>query len=424
MAEDEHNPVASMIDFTTNTEASPEETVPPLTGPFPLQTEVLACQMSSWYPTFSNLQHEETNESTSLTKKKRKNVTIATIILQGDSLPNDFQDYLTSDGVRLPLGATKLSSCAPNESKDNDDDGWSSDENDENSDGDDNNENDETDAPKQFHFPELNEQITAAVEDMGGAIIPKLNWSTPKDAGWVNGGSIKCQTPGDVYLLLKSSDFCLHDVLMQSLKECKDYCNDSTTDETTTTTQQLPPLQLSLRKWCTLYPSMEFRCFVRRHGLLAISQRNHTQHYPHLMQDWPQIQDVLVDFFYDYVRKQFADGTIENYVVDLYLDKKDRVWILDFNPWSQSTDSLLFEWSELLTMDDEEVDCDDDSGNDEELRLLPDFRIVETNQQVRQDPLASYRAPIDTIDLASMVGGDAKQFEEFMKQCQKPSEMQ
>lgn len=418
MAEEEHNPLAAMIDFTTATaEVSPEDEIPPEAGPLPLQHEVLACQMSSWYSAFSNAQDANDDSAKEKKRKRRKNVTIATTILQGDDLPIDFQDYLTSDGVRLPLGATKLSSCATNEAKDNDDDDdWSSDENDEN----DNDENDnDADAPKQFHFPELNDQITAAIEALGGGIIPKLNWSTPKDAAWVNGGSIKCQTPGDVYLLLKSSDFCLHDVLRQSLKECKDY--DEPTDASA---QPHPPLELSLRKWCTLYPSMEFRCFVRRHGLLAISQRNHTQHYPHLMQDWPQIQDVLVDFFYDYVRKRFAKGTIENYVVDLYLDKKDRVWILDFNPWSQSTDSLLFEWSELLTMDDEEADgVDDDDDDDDEPPLLPDFRIVETNQQVRQDPLASYRAPIDTVDLASMVGGDAKQFEDFMKQCQKPSEM-
>ena len=96
---------------------------------------------------------------------------------------------------------------------------------------------------------------------------------------------------------------------------------------------------------------------------------------------------------------------------------------MDFNPWSQSTDSLLFDWSELVTMDDEDADVTGDDDDDEP-QLLPDFRIVETNQQVRQDPLASYRAPIDTVDLASMVGGDAKQFEEFMKQCQKPSEIQ
>lgn len=314
MAEDEHNPVGSMIDFTT--EVSAPVITENMPGPFPLQHEVLACQMSSWYPIFSNIQEDVDNQGPSTKKKKkRKNVTIATTIFEGDDLPNEFQEYLTSDGVRLPLGATKLSSCAPNEAKD--DDGWSSDENDDN---DDDQNNDPITPPKQFHFPKLNDRISAAIEAMGGAIIPKLNWSSPKDAIWVNGGSIKCQTPGDVYLLLKSSDFCLHDVLMQTLKECKDYPTDDQT-----TSSPLPPLQLSLRKWCTLYPSMEFRCFVRRHGLLAISQRNHTQHYPHLMQDWPHIQDVVVDFFYEYIHKRFANGTIGNYVVDLYVDKKDRV---------------------------------------------------------------------------------------------------
>jgi hypothetical protein len=88
---------------------------------------------------------------------------------------------------------------------------------------------------------------------------------------------------------------------------------------------------------------------------------------------------------------------------------KQKIWILDFNPWSRSTDSLLFEWSEILTLD-----MDDD----------PHFRIVETNNQVRQDPLASYRAPIDALDLVSITGGDSNNFEEFMKQCQKPSSSQ
>jgi hypothetical protein len=114
-----------------------------------------------------------------------------------------------------------------------------------------------------------------------------------------------------------------------------------------------------------------------------------------------------LDFFEESIRYVFADGNFPNYVLDVYLDQKERIWVLDFNIWARSTDSLLFTWSELLT-----VDVEDE----------PQFRIVETNQQVRQDPLASYRAPIDAVDLASMAGGDANQFEKFMKECQKPSE--
>ena len=151
---------------------------------------------------------------------------------------------------------------------------------------------------------------------------------------------------------------------------------------------------------------MEFRCFVRQHELLAISQRNHTQHYAHLLQDRSRIEETLLNFFEDTIRNRFADGEIGNYVFDVYLDQKSRVWLLDFNIWAHSTDSLLFEWSELLTMDTE-----DD----------PVFRLVETANEVRQDPLASYRAPVDTLDLASLTGGTSKAFEDFMKQCESPS---
>jgi hypothetical protein len=140
---------------------------------------------------------------------------------------------------------------------------------------------------------------------------------------------------------------------------------------------------------------------------VAISQRNDTQNYPYLQQDLPRILEQLIDFFEDTIRHRFADGAIPNYVLDVYLDQKGRVWIVDFNLWASSTDSLLFEWSELLTLD-----IEDD----------PHVRLVETENQIRQDPLASYRAPIDTVDLASLTGGDASQFEKFMKQCQKPSQ--
>jgi hypothetical protein len=152
---------------------------------------------------------------------------------------------------------------------------------------------------------------------------------------------------------------------------------------------------------------MEFRCFIRGNEMIAISQRNHTQHYAHLLQDQRRIQTALVSFFEDTIRDRFADGQIPNYVMDVYLDQKNRVWLLDFNLWARSTDSLLFEWRELVTMDAEDE---------------PEFRLVETANQVRQDPLASYRAPIDTLNLASLTGGTAQNFEDFMKQCQQQSQ--
>jgi hypothetical protein len=145
------------------------------------------------------------------------------------------------------------------------------------------------------------------------------------------------------------------------------------------------------------------------HQPVAISQRNHTQHYPHLPRDVDGIRGLIDDFFYDVILGRFASGRVKNYIFDVYVDKKERVWLVDFNPWGRSTDPLLFYWSELTTLDAEEE---------------AHFRVVETENQVRQDPLASYRAPIDAVDLAKTTQGDAKQFEEFMKKCQKPSKQQ
>jgi len=61
-------------------------------------------------------------------------------------------------------------------------------------------------------FPELEAALTAGIEALGGTVCPKLNWSVPRDAAWVNGGTLRCETAGDVMLLLKSSDFVQHDL--------------------------------------------------------------------------------------------------------------------------------------------------------------------------------------------------------------------
>ncbi len=365
------NPVESII-ATTIGDTNQENPLNDDDGGGPAATthQVLECQFSSWYPQFSNLEG-----------RKRSNVTIKSVIIK--DLPEDLEAFLLSDGVELPVDAEKLSSCGAGN------DEWSSDEEEENS---------RDLAVTKYNFPFLNGDIVRAIQTLQGSVIPKLNWSAPKDAAWVNGGSLKCVTPGDVYLLVKSSDFCLHDVLRKAWKDCEDY------DVTSTP----PKLELVLRKWCNLHPSMEFRCFVRRHELIAISQRDHTQHYAHLLQDLCRIRATLVFFYDDTIRNRFAEGKVPNYVFDVYLDQKNRVWLLDFNVWAQSTDSLLFDWGELLTMDMEED---------------PQFRLVETANQVRQDPLASYRAPIDTLDLASLTGGVTKNFEDFMRQCQNPSQL-
>lgn len=206
--------------------SSPDAAVLP---PSPTTEEVLKCQFSSWYDTFRNVD------------QTRSNVTIKSVVIR--PLPADFLEFLQSDGVRLPVGATKVSSCAPSEQEG--EEIWSSDD----EDNDDHDDEESTTSPKQFSFPTLNRQIQEAIDKLEGSVVPKLNWSSPKDATWINNGTLKCQTPGDVYLLLKSSDFVMHDITHAM--------EDPSSIE----------YELVLRKWCNLHPSMEFRCFVYNHEI-------------------------------------------------------------------------------------------------------------------------------------------------------------
>ncbi|KAL3910920.1 MAG: hypothetical protein SGARI_001895 [Bacillariaceae sp.] len=191
-------------------------------GPKPVVKEVLACQFSSWYDTFANIQPLESSSSSDTNNNDsnrdeddgytpppldRKNVTLPSVIIK--DLPETFRDYLLSDGVRLPRN-TKLSSTADVTLK--------KDEFDANEDADEWSQNstqdpkDSTDEDQDFDFTALNSQIESILKQdpfskVNGAVFPKLNWSAPRDASWMNGGSMKCTTPGDIYLLLKSSDF-------------------------------------------------------------------------------------------------------------------------------------------------------------------------------------------------------------------------
>ena len=102
----------------------------------PTVREVLECQLSSWYPLFRSLPENELG---------RKNATIESIIIE---LPDDFRDFLLSDGVRLPVGATTVSSFVPPERDDASDP-------------------EEASGRQQFAFPELNETIRKAIHELG-----------------------------------------------------------------------------------------------------------------------------------------------------------------------------------------------------------------------------------------------------------------
>lgn len=255
---------------------------PPLT-----LKELIACQFSSWYPTFRNLNKQHSKEEALITTittsenggcsesksdpklHKYNNVTIRSVIIK--PLPKEFIEYLESDGVTLPLGAENLSSFLPDINYDGNADWSSDDEGGKVDDGADRQDRrtrhekpetiDQLVNRKQYHFPALNEKIKNALDTLGPS-IPKLNWSSPKDVTWLNAETLQCSTVGDVYLLLKSSDFCMFDIT-HALDGVRMEDDEETDDNQGLSIEY----ELVLRKWSNLHASMEFRCFVSNHNL-------------------------------------------------------------------------------------------------------------------------------------------------------------
>ena len=122
---------------------------------------------------------------------------------------------------------------------------------------------------------------------------------------------------------------------------------------------------------------------------------------------------MILDFFDDVVKNNYASATVPDYVFDVYVDKNDVLWLVDFNVWCW-TDPLLFTWDELFDMKDATMGY---SSSTNDHNKWPELRIVQNDIGVVGNPLSSYKAPIDVVDLAST------SFLDFMQLCKKPSQL-
>ena len=172
------------------------------------------CAFASWYPTF-------------------KHVAIKGEVI---ALPDAFVALLLADGVKLPPKIQQL--------------------------------DDDTTSP-QDEIVRVQDEIERVIDKMGGKVFAKLNWSCPRDASWML-GSLQCASFEDVFLLLKSSDFVLHDLVEPYSGACAD------PDDPQPQVMRLRPARhdLVLKKWCNLYDSMLFRCFVVDRALVGVCQRH------------------------------------------------------------------------------------------------------------------------------------------------------
>lgn len=178
--------------------------------------------------------------------------------------------------------------------------------------------------------------------------------------------------------------------------------NDSITNIPSAQTKQRPEtFQLTLRKWANLNPAMEFRLFVLDKEVVGMSQRDTSAYYEFLKTDREGLEETMLNFFANIVRDRFD---LVSYTVDVYVDRKSRVWIVDFNPFGNPTSALLFTWEELFERRNAGTTLED-------MDLL---RIVESQAQCVSMGREMDRAPIDV----SM----APDFYRFMEIARKQNE--
>ncbi|KAL1526703.1 hypothetical protein AB1Y20_015403 [Prymnesium parvum] len=195
-------------------------------------------------------------------------------------------------------------------------------------------------------FPEVEQKITDAIAELGGAVFPKLNWSAPKDAAWLLGGNLKCVSAKDVITLLQSSDHIAHDIC-DARPACASVPSEGDPEfPAPTYSWRNHSWVLVLRKWSNLRTSNEFRCFSVGGRLIAASQRDRYGHYEFLVPMREAILHRLSQFSLQHLVNM---AVVPHAVVwDAYMESHtQKVYLLDLAPFHESVDPILFDWPTL-----------------------------------------------------------------------------
>ncbi|KAM0284863.1 hypothetical protein ACHAQH_001784 [Verticillium albo-atrum] len=379
---------------------TPDIAFPPLT-----RDNILNCSYDNWFP------------------KYRTSALKSRII----KLTPDFVKYIGEDGIILADDDEAQQDDRPDEEE------WASSgasgrqavEPDSDSD-----DEPETDTrPPNERFPEIHQEIKDKIRELGGAVVPKLNWSSPKDAAWISPhqNTLKSTSPNDIYLLLKSSSFVSHDL---------EHAFDDTVDTPPSSSAQSRPYQpvLVLRPFFSPHPALEFRCFVKHRVLIGLCSRDQN-HYPFLEALRPAIVDRVAEFFEDKLQLTFPDGC---FIFDVYVPEDSnarnglgRVRLIDINPWAARTDSLLFDWGELLEFHvprpilgsvvnqhefKEEASAGDatDDDDDEADELVPELRLMERDNPASSNfssaQYSAHKLPKEVVDASTAGEGGLREF--------------
>ncbi|CAD7094022.1 unnamed protein product [Hermetia illucens] len=240
----------------------------------------------------------------------------------------------------------------------------------------------EEDEIRQPEYPEFSKRITKAIAQLkGGVAFLKTNWHCPKDAFWITAGqTLQVKDITDVYQLLKASSIVKQDLNRHGLPDRIVDVPDSQLIHKTTDKHFIV-----LKEWHEIHPGTEFRCFVRRRSLIAISPRDWPAYHEDIVQ---QKRDICMDIrsiFRERIKEQFP---LDSFVFDVVRVAKDVVLLVDFSPFNElTTDPLAFDWIEL---NDERMFLENDD---------PEFRYLPNDCGIQPSKRNNYGIPIDIIDM-------------------------
>ena len=99
----------------------------------------------------------------------------------------------------------------------------------------------------------------------------------------------------------------------------------------------------AVRRWVDISVGMEFRGFVKSGKLTALSQYNHLCFFPELAEQQAEIESNVRGFFDESIRERLAP-TFQEYVIDFALTESGEIYVIELNPFMESTDGCLFSW--------------------------------------------------------------------------------
>ncbi|XP_076439619.1 uncharacterized protein LOC143279460 [Babylonia areolata] len=101
-----------------------------------------------------------------------------------------------------------------------------------------------------------------------------------------------------------------------------------------------------IRTFVNINVDMEFRGFVFGGRLVALSQYNYQIHSGRLCDCKDRVADRILAFYNNTVRPKLQAGNfVQNFIIDFAIGSKDdRLWVIEINPFLNTTDAALFSW--------------------------------------------------------------------------------